>query len=144
MDRDGGVLARPATCCAKKVPGAGTGDFLGAACGGAGENTTVPVHPAVMSPLLVWALRTVTEFGPDILAAWRETRRLLDCIPSAARPGGVDDLRNYLQDLSETGQPLPVFTGAQAEALSKAHQVMATRAGEHGQGLPGFAQVLQV
>src|SRR6266498_1637248 len=41
-------------------PGAEPGDFPGAPAGGAGENTTIPVHPAVMSPLLVAALRTVT------------------------------------------------------------------------------------
>jgi hypothetical protein len=109
-------------------PGAKPGDFLGAPVGGPGENTTVPVHPAVMSPLLVWALRTVTELGPDILSAWRETRRLFDRIPSAPKPGGRDDIRAYLQRLRDTGQPLPVFTGHQTGALTHAHQ--ATRPGK--------------
>ncbi len=103
-------------------PGATPGDFLGAPAGGAGENTTIPVHPAVMSPLLVWALRTVTDFGPDILAAWREARRLADRIPSAPKPGGRADIRAYLQRLHGTGQRLPVFTGRQAGALAHAHQ----------------------
>lgn len=103
-------------------PGTRPGDFLGAPIGGPGENTTIPVHPTVMSPLLVWALRTVTEFGPDILAAWRETRRLLDRIPSAPKPGGRADIRAYLQRLRDTGQPLPVFTGHQTGALAHAHQ----------------------
>ena len=79
-------------------PGAQAGDFFpGAPAAGAGENTTIPVHPAVMSPLLVWALRTVTGFAPDILAAWREARRLLARIPPAPRPGGRADIRAYLQ-----------------------------------------------
>jgi len=105
-------------------PGAGAGEFLAAPTAGAGENTTIPVHPAVMSPLLVWALRTVTDFAPDILAAWREARRLLARIPSAPRPGGRADIRAYLQRLRDTGQPLPVFTGHQTSALAHAHQAM--------------------
>ncbi|MGH3180340.1 MAG: hypothetical protein ACRDOE_00295 [Streptosporangiaceae bacterium] len=103
-------------------PGAGAGDFPGAPAGGAGENTTIPVHPAVMSPLLVWALRTVTDFALDILAAWREARRLSGRIPPAPKPGGRADIRAYLQRLRDTGQPLPVFTGRQTAALTRAHQ----------------------
>jgi integrase len=109
-------------------PGATPGDFLGAPAGGAGENTTIPVHPAVMSPLLVWALRTVTDFAPDILAAWREARRLADRIPPAPKPGGRADIRAYLRRLHDTGQRLPVFTGRQTAALARAHQ--ATRPGK--------------
>jgi hypothetical protein len=78
-------------------PGAEPGDFLSAATGTAGENTTIPVHPAVMSPLLVAALRTVTDFAPDILAAWRDARRLFGRIPSAPTPGGRADIRACLQ-----------------------------------------------
>ena len=103
-------------------PGATPGDFLGTPAGGAGENSTIPVHPAVMSPLLVWELRTVTDFAPDILAAWREARRLADRIPSAPKPGGRADIRAYLQRLHDTGQQLPVFTGRQTAALAHAHQ----------------------
>ncbi|MDT5026509.1 MAG: hypothetical protein QOE61_2935, partial [Micromonosporaceae bacterium] len=115
-------------------PGAKPGDFLSAPIGGPGENTTIPVHPAVMSPLLVWALRTVTEFGPDILAAWRETRRLLDRIPSAPKPGGRADIRAYLQRLRDSNQPLPVFTGHQTGALAHAHQ--ATQPGKTTRARP--------
>lgn len=95
-------------------PGAEPGDFLGAATGTAGENTTIPVHPTVMSPLLVAALRTVTDFAPDILAAWRDARRLFGRIPSAPTPGGRAAIRACLQRLRDTGQPLPVFTGHRA------------------------------
>lgn len=31
-----------------------------------GENNIAIVHPAVMAPLLVWALRTVLDLSPDI------------------------------------------------------------------------------
>jgi integrase len=115
-------------------PGAEPGDVPGAPAGGAGENTTTPVHPAVMSPLLVAALRTVTDFAPDILAAWRDARSLSGRIPPAPRPGGRADIRAYLQRLRDTGQPLPVFTGHQTGALARAHQV--TQAGKAGPGRP--------
>ncbi|MBO0874088.1 MAG: hypothetical protein J2P19_11915 [Pseudonocardia sp.] len=105
-------------------PGANPADFLGAPTGGRGENTTIPVHPAVMSPLLVAALRTVTDFAPDILAAWRDTRRLFDQIPPAAKPGGRADIRAYLRRLRDTGQPLPVFIGRRTGAPQHAPQAM--------------------
>src|SRR6266496_6716462 len=94
----------------------------------------IPVHPAVMSPLLVAALRTVTDFAPDILAAWRDARSLLDRIPPAPRPGGRADIRAYLQRLRDTGQPLPVFTRRQTGALARAHRV--TQPGKTGPGRP--------
>jgi integrase len=100
-------------------PGATPEGFLGAAPGRHGENTTIPVHPAVMSPLLVAALRTVTDFAPDILAAWRDARRLFGRIPSAPTPGGRADIRAFLQRLRDSGQPLPVFTGHRARQLGK-------------------------
>lgn len=115
-------------------PGAATTDFLGAPTGTAGENTTTPVHPAAMSPLLVAALRTVTDFAPDILAAWRDARRLFDRIPSAPKPGGRADIRAYLQRLRDTGQPLPVFTRRQTGALAREHRV--TRPAKSSPGRP--------
>ena len=39
---------------------------------GRNENATAPVHPAVMSPLLIWALRFTEDFAADILAALAE------------------------------------------------------------------------
>ncbi|WP_188197436.1 hypothetical protein [Nonomuraea sp. SYSU D8015] len=35
--------------------------------------TTAPIHPAVMSPPLIWALRFVEDFAEDIIAGWRVT-----------------------------------------------------------------------
>ncbi len=113
--------------------GARTGDFLGEAAAASGENTTVPVHPAVMSPLLVWALRTVTDFAPDIIAAWRETRRLLDCIPSTPRRGGREDVSAYLRHLRQTGQPLPGYARAPVRTPA---EVPAGRQGKAAQGRP--------
>lgn len=50
------------------------------------ENTTPPIHPAVMSPLLIWALRFVEDFADDILAAWEERQRLVRQIPEHPDP----------------------------------------------------------
>ena len=42
---------------------------------GRSENGTAPVHPAVMSPLLTWALRFTEDFPPrPQRAALTETR----------------------------------------------------------------------
>lgn len=54
-----------------------------------GENSIGIVHPAVMGPLLVWALRTDLDLSPDILAAAREHRRLLVAIPDRARSAAL-------------------------------------------------------
>lgn len=115
-------------------PGAAATDFLGAPTGTAGENTTAPVHPAVMSPLLIAALRTVTDFAPDILAAWRDARRLFDRIPSAPQPGGRTEIRAYLQRLRDTGQPLPAFTRRRTGALARVHRM--TKPGKTSPGRP--------
>jgi hypothetical protein len=55
----------------------GVDDYLPAASGTAsGENTTEPLDPQVLGPLLVWALRFVDDFADDIFTAWAEHRRL--------------------------------------------------------------------
>ena len=74
-----------------------------------------------MSPLLVWALRTVTDFAPDILAAWREARRLADRIPRRPNPAERADIRAYLQRLDDTRSGCR-FTGRQTASLARAHQ----------------------
>ncbi|MGV9884839.1 hypothetical protein [Streptomyces sp. NPDC003006] len=87
-----------------------------------GENTTAPIHPSVMSPLLVWALRTVTGLAPDILAARAEMRSFLNNTPTSAQPGGQDKIRAYLQQLDETGQPVPGFNNLRIQTIRQSHQ----------------------
>ncbi|MFG2882827.1 hypothetical protein ACGFYV_11045 [Streptomyces sp. NPDC048297] len=86
-----------------------------------GENATAPIHPSVMSPLLVWALRTLTDLAPDILEARAEMRRILNGAPRNAQPGGRDKLRAYLQHLDETGQPVPGFNSLRVQTIRQAH-----------------------
>ncbi|MFF0066621.1 hypothetical protein ACFYRC_34910 [Streptomyces sp. NPDC005279] len=81
-----------------------------------GENSVAIVHPAVMAPLLVWALRTVLDLGPDILAAARTHRRLLAAIPDRAPRDGTETAVAHLRGLLAAGQKLPSSgaTGATA------------------------------
>ncbi len=60
-----------------------------------------------MSPLLVWALRMVTDFAGDILAARTVHRRLEANIPTTGRPEGRADIRAWLDWQLASGRPLP-------------------------------------
>ncbi|AZP22898.1 integrase [Streptomyces aquilus] len=89
-------------------PAAVMSDFLGANDDTpGGENAVAIVHPAVMAPLLVWALRMVLDLSPDILAAAREHRRLLAAIPDRAPRGGTETAVAHLRGLLAAGQQLP-------------------------------------
>ncbi len=96
-------------------------EYLIAPAGGAaGDNARIPVHPATMSPLLVWALRFITDFADDILAALAEGRRLRASICQQARPGGTEIVRSYIAGLREHGRPIPGLPagGCYARAIS--------------------------
>ena len=72
-----------------------------------GENSTAPIHPATMSPLLVWALRFVTDYADDILAGFDEAQRLYTSIPLSPTPGGQRRLRRYAAQLAAAGRGWP-------------------------------------
>lgn len=74
---------------------------------GRNENATAPVHPAVMSPLLVWALRFTEDFAPDILAALAERQRLRSRIASRHNPDATARLAALLDEHARSGTPLP-------------------------------------
>jgi hypothetical protein len=90
------------------------------AAGAAGDNARIPIHPATMSPLLVWALRFVTDFADDILAALAESRRLRASIRRHARSGGTEIVHAYIAGLREQGRPIPGLPadGCYARAIS--------------------------
>ncbi|MEV8106229.1 integrase [Streptomyces sp. NPDC088135] len=68
---------RPAGIARPPWEAEGVDDFLPAADGSAGrENSTEPLDPQVLGPLLVWAIRLVDDFADDILAAWTERQRM--------------------------------------------------------------------
>jgi integrase len=87
----------------------GVDDFLPAAGNtGGGENSTEPLDPQVIGPLLVWAMRMVDDFAVDILAAWTENRRLTDLADNTPpNTAGKAALTTYLLPLVTAGAPLP-------------------------------------
>ena len=73
-----------------------------------GENTTEPLDPQVIGPLLVWAIRVTEDFSADILAAWAENRRLTAFASSTAgSPADTAGLEAYLLPRIRSGSYLP-------------------------------------
>ena len=74
-----------------------------------GENTTDRIPEQIMGPLLMWCLRFVDDFAPDIVAArslWRATRN--DSGDSPLRPGELPARLNAVLDTYQvSGRPLP-------------------------------------
>jgi integrase len=87
---------------------------------GRNENSTAPVHPAVMSPLLTWALRFTEDFAADILAALAEHERLRSRIATHHNPEAASRLAALLAEHARTGIPLPGETvkGRTSAAIS--------------------------
>ena len=68
------------------------------------ENTTPAIHPAVMSPLLIWSLRFL-DFADDIIAAWHEHQRILTRIQEHPNPDATAALRAFLDTwIAEHGE----------------------------------------
>jgi hypothetical protein len=84
----------------------GTRDYLPAE-DGRNENATAPIHPAVMSPLLIWALRFTEDFAPDILAALAEQQRLRSRIAASHNTDAAARLAALIDEHARTGTPLP-------------------------------------
>jgi integrase len=98
----------------------GSDDFLPGRTPG-GENSTAPIAPATMGPLLVWALRTVEEFADDIWAAQQEADRITTRAGEpVAKPSARKRVRDYLENLRVQGLPLPSATsyGRRGAAIS--------------------------
>ncbi|MFE2231938.1 integrase [Streptomyces sp. NPDC059442] len=73
-----------------------------------GENTTEPLDPSVVSPLLMWAIRMVDDLADDILAAWVEWRRMQQlAITNPSSPVGLAALDDYLLPRLAAGTGLP-------------------------------------
>ncbi|TWP32700.1 integrase [Leekyejoonella antrihumi] len=68
------------------------------------ENTTAAIHPAVMSPLLIWSLRFL-DLADDIIAAWREHQRLLTRVREHPNPDATAALPAFLDTwIAEHGE----------------------------------------
>lgn len=73
----------------------------------ANENATAPIHPAVMSPLLIWSLRFADDFAEDIITAWHEHQRLTAQIPQADAPDGRQKIHRFVRQQINERRPLP-------------------------------------
>ncbi|MEU9840693.1 hypothetical protein AB0C69_15875 [Actinomadura sp. NPDC048032] len=71
------------------------------------ENSTPPIHPAVMSPLLIWALRFVEDFSGDIIAAWQERQRLVSRTCEEWSEGARLRIEGFVQESITSNRPLP-------------------------------------
>ncbi|TVZ80074.1 integrase [Streptomyces sp. BK340] len=75
-----------------------------------GENSTEPLDPMVMGPLLMWAIRMVDDFADDILAAWAERQRMQQLAAiNPSTPSGLDALDTYLVPRLTEGTRLPTI-----------------------------------
>ncbi|MQS37708.1 integrase [Streptomyces katsurahamanus] len=103
------LSARPAGISRPPWDTEGVDDFLPAEkARTGGENTTEPLDPQVLGPLLIWAIRFVDDFADDILAAWAENRRLTArAATNKATPEGMAELRNLLLPRIRSELPLP-------------------------------------
>ncbi|MEU4115838.1 integrase [Kitasatospora sp. NPDC028055] len=99
----------------------GVDDHLPAETGEGGrENSTEPLDPQVIGPLLVWASRMVEDFADDILAAWAERCRMNDiAVPLRGNPEGQAALEAYLLPLIQSGAPLPTSGTPRAHSLAR-------------------------
>ncbi|MEU9291751.1 integrase [Streptomyces sp. NPDC048275] len=105
------LSARPAGVARPPWENEGVDDFLPATEKAAGgENTTEPLDPQVLGPLLVWAIRFVDDLADDILAAWAERRRLTSlATPAGGTPKSRAALQEFLLPSIRSGGPLPTL-----------------------------------
>ncbi|MEU5388054.1 hypothetical protein [Kitasatospora cineracea] len=106
----------------------GVDDFLPAADGGHVENTTEPLDPQVLGPLLTWSIRFVDDFADDILTAFAERRRLIDLAAAGkATTTTWAALEDLLLPMLRDAKALPASTGKHKASLSR--QYLAARTG---------------
>ncbi|WP_158767751.1 hypothetical protein [Streptomyces sp. NRRL F-5702] len=116
-----------------------------------GENSTDPITPATMGPLLIWALRMVDDFSADVLASWQETHRITELAEqTACTPESKARLKQYLEERMARGEPIPsrVMFGQRlicaryvaAASASSPRQVNALASTQRWQGLAAYVR----
>ncbi|MFE2733278.1 integrase [Streptomyces sp. NPDC059349] len=86
----------------------GVDAYLPSAGGSRGENSTEPLDPKVLGPLLVWAIRFVDDFANDILASWDGRQSLFaTAANNGGCQGGLAALSKFLLPKARSGSPLP-------------------------------------
>ena len=71
------------------------------------ENKSEPIHPETMGPLLIWALRFVEEFSPDVLRAIRTKEKLRRNGTSTTKEGYTQQVRDYAVEIKAAGTAVP-------------------------------------
>ncbi|WP_327172583.1 integrase [Streptomyces sp. NBC_01336] len=101
----------------------GIDDFLPEAESSAqAENSTEPLDPQVLGPLLVWAIRFVDNFADDILAAWAERQRLMSvAAANRASQEGWAALGEFLLPLIRSGDGPPTVRMHGRRRLARAY-----------------------
>lgn len=96
----------------------GADDFLPTGSS-AGENSTEPITPETMGPLLIWAMRVVDDFADDILAAVQRKKDIIaGSKQNPATPEGQAALETYLGRLITDGSPLPSMVAGNKSGLA--------------------------
>ncbi|MEU4850658.1 integrase, partial [Streptomyces gilvosporeus] len=134
------LSARPSGIVRPPWDTEGVDDFLPAANGtGGGENTTEPLDPQVLGPLLVWAIRFVDDLSDDILTAWAERCRLTAlATTNKATSTSRAALAEYLLPLARNGAPLPASSSG--HRLRLAHTYIAAVTGVSRKQVEGFGR----
>jgi hypothetical protein len=109
----------------------GADDFLPAGSS-MGENSTEPITPETMGPLLIWALRVVDDFAEDILTAVQRKEEILArSKQNPATPQGQAALEDYLGRLIAAGTPLPSMAAGNKSGLAATYISYVTGAAVH-------------
>lgn len=71
------------------------------------ENKTEPIHPATMSPLLIWCQRLVNDFSDDIIEAITRYEALVENISKERPANASENVESYIKQTKATGQSVP-------------------------------------
>jgi hypothetical protein len=106
----------------------GADDFLPAGSSMA-ENSTEPITPETMGPLLIWALRVVEDFADDILIAVQRKKEILArSKQNRATPEGQTALENYLGRFIAAGISPPSMAAGNKSGLAATYIAYVTGA----------------
>ena len=106
----------------------GADDFLPAGSSMA-ENSTEPITPETMGPLLIWALRVVEDFADDILTAVQRKKEILArSKQNRATPEGQAALKDYLGRFIAAGISPPSMAAGNKCGLAATYIAYATGA----------------
>ncbi|WP_153483626.1 integrase [Streptomyces katsurahamanus] len=124
------LSARPSGIARPPWETEGVDDYLPADDGsGLGENSTEPLDPRVLGPLLVWAIRFVDDLADDILGAWAERRRLVDlAAANEASPESHEALAKFVLPRIRSGEPLPAVGTSDQPRLARTYLAAVTGA----------------